>query len=625
MIRQLQGAALSNSQRLALGGGSVFGRSLALSLRRVRQTPAELELTTTQGQPFTFVPVFDINTSYCHSQRSLGMGSQLLIGIGVTALTGGMCPLPVIGSVVGNAAISSLATSAIGNAYAGKPLVSASSLRDAVFADITAGLTGVLSEFTGLNAAANAWVVDRAHKVAISTASRTLVGAVRGEGNLGRHLLQGAVQLGLEYTAHEIGAFHHGLDETASEARLSGVRQESGVPSLKELQAPNFDLTRTLPALLMHGAAGAVAGQILHHDPAAGAVGAVVGELAGMGLKELGVGREWGVAGAQVAAVLSAGAFNQDPEIAAFTGPIAARENALMLIPVAMALAPEAAAALTAALLEVGSAAALLALYESGYFGAFVDATFEGISDLWAAVHMDAHPDTGPKVESFPGHPERPQILATPEANHRSRDEGFTAADPVRPQLPGFAGYTGPDTRVLTAESADKGARARAEGGRHNKTPYHPRQMERLLKEQHPGSTISSTTLPDASMPNVRLAGGAKVLPDGTELPFCIRGMPVFDKHILYEMRLPMESFNKSSEAHMREATRALRVSIEKGEVNPKLFTTEQLAAIQAGSPHVPDLTWHHHQELGRMQFLSRELHKEIKHVGGMGLKDKSQ
>ena len=163
---------------------------------------------------------------------------------------------------------------------------------------------------------------------------------LRGERDIGSVFrdaaLEGAVQLGLEYAAHNIGAFHHGLDENVSDeiaaSGLQGSAQGSRVPSLKELQGSNFDITRTLPALLMHGAAGAVAGQILHHDPAAGALGAVVGELAGLGLEGLGVRKDLILPLAQASAVLSAGALNRDPDAAAFTSQIVVREN-LFFVP----------------------------------------------------------------------------------------------------------------------------------------------------------------------------------------------------------------------------------------------------------------------------------------------------
>ena len=36
------------------------------------------------------------------------------------------------------------------------------------------------------------------------------------------------------------------------------------------------------------------------------------------------------------------------------------------------------------------------------------------------------------------------------------------------------------------------------------------------------------------------------------------------------------------------------------------------------GKPQISDLTWHHHQESGRMQLIEFSLHDRVKHVGGM-------
>jgi hypothetical protein len=36
------------------------------------------------------------------------------------------------------------------------------------------------------------------------------------------------------------------------------------------------------------------------------------------------------------------------------------------------------------------------------------------------------------------------------------------------------------------------------------------------------------------------------------------------------------------------------------------------------GKPQIPGLTWHHHQEIGKMQLLPRDIHTSAKHAGGM-------
>ncbi len=70
----------------------------------------------------------------------------------------------------------------------------------------------------------------------------------------------------------------------------------------------------------------------------------------------------------------------------------------------------------------------------------------------------------------------------------------------------------------------------------------------------------------------------------------------------------------------MREATRHLRASIERGEINPARFNEGQRRAIMRGDKTIPECTWHHHQESGRMQLIDRSIHIETGHIGGDSL-----
>jgi addiction module HigA family antidote len=46
-------------------------------------------------------------------------------------------------------------------------------------------------------------------------------------------------------------------------------------------------------------------------------------------------------------------------------------------------------------------------------------------------------------------------------------------------------------------------------------------------------------------------------------------------------------------------------------------FSDDQLAALKDGRPRIPYLTWHHHQDTGRMQLVRSDLHTAVRHVGG--------
>jgi len=98
-----------------------------------------------------------------------------------------------------------------------------------------------------------------------------------------------------------------------------------------------------------------------------------------------------------------------------------------------------------------------------------------------------------------------------------------------------------------------------------------------------------------------------------------IRGYPTFEKYVKYEAVLSAESCaKKASATHMRHATKQLAESIKKGEVSSSIFTEGQLIDIMNSEHKIENLTWHHHQELGRMQLIPDVMHKKITHVGGM-------
>jgi filamentous hemagglutinin len=151
-----------------------------------------------------------------------------------------------------------------------------------------------------------------------------------------------------------------------------------------------------------------------------------------------------------------------------------------------------------------------------------------------------------------------------------------------------------------------------------NKVPYEPRRIQELLQQNHPGSTITSSTLPKISQKNVSLAGTTHPV---SGVVFDNRGLPIFDNVALFDTRISLEAAAVKKESlHMRTATRDLRVQIEAGKVAKNIFTEKQLKAINSGKEKIPDLTWHHHQDTGRMQLIPEKIHNQTGHVGGVDL-----
>ncbi len=182
--------------------------------------------------------------------------------------------------------------------------------------------------------------------------------------------------------------------------------------------------------------------------------------------------------------------------------------------------------------------------------------------------------------------------------------------------IPGTSGAAGPSRSgavsklTPTTKALDL---AESEAIRINKGPYHPRRMQAHLEGQYPGQVTSHTVL-KPNIRNAKLAGSSHPV---TGVPFDERGFPIFDKYMKYETRITQTIEKRDFILHMREATRSLREALDRGSVSKTLFNEHQLAAIQKGRAQIPDFTWHHHQESGRMQLIPKDIHTSTGHVGG--------
>ena len=63
-----------------------------------------------------------------------------------------------------------------------------------------------------------------------------------------------------------------------------------------------------------------------------------------------------------------------------------------------------------------------------------------------------------------------------------------------------------------------------------------------------------------------------------------------------------------------------LKNLIEAGHIDRTIFSHKQLQNIYDGDVRIHNLTWHHHEDIGRIQLISRDVHKSIGHFGGFDL-----
>ena len=150
-----------------------------------------------------------------------------------------------------------------------------------------------------------------------------------------------------------------------------------------------------------------------------------------------------------------------------------------------------------------------------------------------------------------------------------------------------------------------------------NKAPYNPRAMETLLQSRY-DVEISSSTMPKVNARNVKFSGDKHNV---TGIVFNERGMPIFDDIAKIEVKLPKNIASiKNRKVHFIEATKQLHKLINEGIIDRKQFNSKQLAAILDDLENIPGYTWHHHENMGRMQLVSREIHQKTGHVGGFDL-----
>lgn len=120
----------------------------------------------------------------------------------------------------------------------------------------------------------------------------------------------------------------------------------------------------------------------------------------------------------------------------------------------------------------------------------------------------------------------------------------------------------------------------------------------------------------------VTLRNGAKEkveipMEDGTKVhvPFN-DGFPDFTQWTKVEMALPEKLWFKSDDVQFRFLNKQLYKLAQKDPELRNRFTEKQLQQLRAGlTPD--DMTWHHHQDPGKMQLIDSYIHAKTGHTGG--------
>jgi hypothetical protein len=172
-----------------------------------------------------------------------------------------------------------------------------------------------------------------------------------------------------------------------------------------------------------------------------------------------------------------------------------------------------------------------------------------------------------------------------------------------------------------------------------NKAPYNPQKWDQHFQTTNPGETVTNHTVLRPNQPGASMAGKVH---EKTNIYYTERGFAEFEASVTTEVRLDSSiTAVKDRGTHMRAATRDLRDSIANGKITDsnlfqwqsKLYELkgESVTAVKimedvqilkqeimSGKSKIGEFTWHHHQELGRMQLIPDFIHEGSRHSGGM-------
>ena len=102
-----------------------------------------------------------------------------------------------------------------------------------------------------------------------------------------------------------------------------------------------------------------------------------------------------------------------------------------------------------------------------------------------------------------------------------------------------------------------------------------------------------------------------------TKVKFDRLGFPKFRSY--YTIHLRIKDYKKSRDSHFNYANKKLYEKALRLKKVRKLFTKNDLEELKKGN--TPDkYTWHHHQNRGKMQLVSRKIHENVYHIGGYSI-----
>lgn len=165
---------------------------------------------------------------------------------------------------------------------------------------------------------------------------------------------------------------------------------------------------------------------------------------------------------------------------------------------------------------------------------------------------------------------------------------------------------------------APKPQKAPVDNSHENKGFYNSQKMRSSLEKQHPNDTVTSTTVPNSNQKNVKLAGKRN---PKTGVVHDSKGFPIFDDVAKFDTKIPKEiAYSPDRIAHQSAATKSLREHLTKYPESQSAFTKQQVNDIMKGKPKIEGYTWHHHQDVGRMQLVPEKIHATSGHVGGANM-----
>ncbi len=147
-----------------------------------------------------------------------------------------------------------------------------------------------------------------------------------------------------------------------------------------------------------------------------------------------------------------------------------------------------------------------------------------------------------------------------------------------------------------------------------NQLPYNPRSMETMLSETYGVENVISSTLLHQNERMVHMAGKTHPV---TGIPYDVKGFSIFDEVAIFDVKLTGDvALSVASDTHKILATKELRKVINANTLLKSKFSEKQLEDILKGRARINGYTWHHHQDIGRMQLLPRSIHEKTGHVG---------